>query len=111
MRVQIKATNMDLTDAISEYVQKKANMLDRFMNVPGTPDDPLAECEVEKVTGQHHNKGDVFRCEMQIDLGKELLRVEKTTEDMYKAIEKVKDEMERQLVRRKEKARDHIRRS
>lgn len=110
MRTEIKASNMDLTDAIAEHVQKKMNMLDRFMNIPGAPSDPIAFVEVEKVGGGHHNKGELFRCEAQFDLGKELLRVEKTTKDMYKSIEKVKDELERQLVRRKEKRMDAARR-
>ncbi len=103
MRTEIKATNIELTDAIKERVQLKANMLDRFMNVPHAPTNPIAFVEVEKLTGSHHKKGDVFRCEWMFDLGSKLLRVEKTSADLYKSIEKVKDEMERQLIRLKEK--------
>ena len=111
MRTEIKATNLELTDAIRDHVQKKMNMLDRFMNVPHTPTNPIAFVEVEKVTGDHHKKGDFFRAELMFDLGARLLRVEKTTPDLYKSIEKVKDEMERQLVRLKEKSLTKSRRS
>lgn len=104
MRTEIKATNLELTSALSEFVQKKMDMLDKFMSIPGSPENPLAFVQVEKVAGAHHKKGELFRCEIQFDLGSALLRVEKITPDMYKSIEKVKDELERQLVRRKERA-------
>lgn len=110
MRVELKAGNIELTEAIASYVQKKMDMLERFMNIPGAPENPMAFVELEKVSGEHHQKGDVFRCEVQFDLGQELLRVEKTTVDLYKAIDKVKDELERQLVRRKNKRLDDARR-
>ncbi len=111
MRTEIKATSVELTDAIRERVQAKMNMLDRFMNVPHSPTNPIAFVELEKVAGEHHKKGEVFRCELMFDLGSRLLRVEKTTPDLYKSIEKVKDEMERQLVRLKEKTLSKSRRS
>ena len=111
MRTEIKATNIEITEAIRDRIQQKADMLDRFMNVPHTPTNPIAFVEVEKLTGAHHKKGEVFRCEMMFDLGSKLLRAEKTSVDLYKSIEKVKDEMERQLVRMKEKALSKQRRS
>lgn len=106
MQLNIKATNLELTDAIRDCAQKKVDMLEKFMQISGAPQNPIAYVVVEKLTGDHHKKGKVFRCELQFDLGSQLLRVEKISVDMYKSIEKVKDEMERQLIRYKKKIMD-----
>jgi ribosomal subunit interface protein len=44
---------------------------------------------------------------MNLNLGGDLLRVEKTEEDMYKAIDKVKDHMEQAIIKYKEKKREN----
>lgn len=103
MRTNIKAKNIELTEAIKAYIHKKMNMLDRVAHHHGKTEDAVAYVEIEKLTGSHHRKGRVFRAEVQVDLKSHLLRVEKSTSDLYKAIDKVKDEMERQLVRIKDK--------
>lgn len=111
MNVEIKAINMELTASLREYVEKKVEMLEKFMSIPHAPQDQTAFIELEKLTGEHHKKGDVFRAVLQFDLGVQLLRVEKISQDMYKSIEKVKDEMERQLIRYKERLVDKQRRN
>jgi putative sigma-54 modulation protein len=40
------------------------------------------------------NSGKIYRAEANIDVPGELLRVDKTEEDLYKAIDKVKDHLE-----------------
>ena len=84
---------MELTPAIREYVEEKLGYLDELL-----PEDPsiIADVEVGKTTN-HHQKGDVFRCEVNLRVPGQLLRVEKTEEDLYKAIDKVKDHLARQI--------------
>jgi len=94
MRIgNILATNMELTPAIRQYVEEKLSYLDELL-----PEDPsiMADVEVGKTT-MHHQKGDVMRCEVNLQVPGELLRVEKTEEDLYKAIDKVKDHLARQI--------------
>ncbi|PLX20897.1 ribosomal subunit interface protein [Candidatus Parcubacteria bacterium] len=99
MQVRIKATKIDLTDSIRDYVQQKMDMLDKYL---GTYD--VVNCDVEVgVTTNHHQKGKIFKAETNIQLPGELLRVEKEAEDLYKAIDKVKDHMTRSIRRYKEK--------
>jgi ribosomal subunit interface protein len=64
---------------------------------------PVISChfEIEKTLPSH--TGEIFRAEMNLDLNGELLRVEKTEMDMYKAIDKVKDHMEQVIIKFKEK--------
>jgi putative sigma-54 modulation protein len=102
MQIQIKATKIELTDAIRDYVQKKADMLEKYIGSL-----PVINCHFEvgqAVGGQQ--SGEIFRAEMNLDLNGELLRIEKTEKDLYKAIDKVKDHMEREIIKFKEKARD-----
>lgn len=100
MRItEIKATNMELTDAIREYVEKRlsslAKMCERY-----SPCDVAVE--VGKTT-QHHQKGDVLFAEFNLTIPGEVLRATSTKDDLYAAIDDAKDQLKRQLVDRKER--------
>jgi putative sigma-54 modulation protein len=103
MQIQIKATKLELTDAIRDYIQKKCDMLEKYLG-----DRPVINCHFEvglAVGGQH--SGEIYRAEINLDIPGKLLRVEKTEADLYKAIDKVKDHMEREIVKYKEKNREN----
>lgn len=102
MHINIKATNLDLTPAISSYIQTKVDMLEKYLG-----DLQVINCdfEVEKAVGGQH-KGEIFRAEINLQVPRELLRVDKTETDLYKAIDKVKDHIETMIINYKEKLRD-----
>ena len=99
MRLNIKATNIELTDKIKSYIQQKADMLEKFL---GKIQIFNADFEVE-LTTLHHLKGMIYRAEMNLEAPGELLRVEKTEKDLFKAIDKVKDHMAMGIKKYKEK--------
>lgn len=99
MQVQIKATKIELTPEIKDYVQEKMDMLDKYL---GNFQVINADFEVEKIS-EHHAKGKIFRAEFNLSLPGEMLRVEKSTNDIFKAIDKVKDHMEIIIKKYKEK--------
>ena len=99
MNISIKATNIDLTYNIKSYIQKKMDMLEKYL---GKIDIIKAQFEIEMTT-RHHNKGKIFRAEANMSLPGELLRVEKTEKDVFKAIDKVKDHMRLVIKKYKEK--------
>ncbi len=89
MRLNIKATGMELTVALRQYVENKVGYLEKFVN----PNDSsaIAEVEISKVSN-HHKSGDIFRAEINLTrAGTKLVREEVTDEDMYAAIDMVKD--------------------
>jgi len=90
MQIRIKATKLDMTDAIRDYCQKKMDMLDKYLG----DRIPVINCdvEVEKTIGDQR-KGDIFRAEVNLEVPREILRVERTEKDLYKAIDKVKEHM------------------
>lgn len=102
MQINIKATNIELTPAIETYVQTKVDMLEKYLGKLSVLN---CDFEVEKAVGSQ-NKGEIFRAEMNLQIPRELLRVEKTESDLYKAIDKVKDHMESRIINYKEKLRD-----
>lgn len=98
MKITIKGTNIELSDSIRQYVERKIGGLTKFANPP-------TECwvEVERTT-YHHQGGDIFRAEAQIRLpGASSIRAEATEGDLHQAIDEVKDELQRQLKRYKGK--------
>jgi len=92
--VSIKGTNLDLTDAIKDYVNKKLDAIEKLTS----HFEPMAEISVEiGRTSAHHNKGDVQRAEMNLQVPGGLLRSECTANDLYEAIDLCKDDIVRQL--------------
>ena len=100
MTINIRAINMELTPAIRQYVEEKMNMLDKYAH-------GIMHIDVDlgKET-QHHNKGKVFSCAVIVNLGGDVLKVERNEEDLYKSIDKVKDHLRETLAQRKERGLD-----
>lgn len=105
MRLNIKATKIELTPETKDYVQEKMDMLQKYLG-----DIQVLNCDVEvglTVGGQ--NSGEIYRAEVNLELPGELLRVEKTEKELFKAIDKVKDHLARAIRRYKEKRIDRKR--
>jgi len=103
MHINIKASNLDLTPALKTYIEDKMIVLEKYFgNVIKVIN---FDFEIEMAVGGQ-NKGEIFRAEANIDIPGNLLRVEKTERDMYKAIDKVRDHLELVIKRQKEKIED-----
>lgn len=101
MKVKIKATNLELTQAIKDYINNKVEMLEKYLG-----DIKPINCDFEvSLTTHHHLKGKIFKAEINLNLPGTMLRVEKTEKDLYKAIDKVKDHVASMIVKYKEKKR------
>lgn len=99
MRINIKATKIKLTPEVKDYIQEKIDMLGKYL---GNLQIINTSFEIEKTT-QHHLKGRIYRAEVNLVVAGDLLRVEKTEKDIYKAIDKVKDHLEMIIKKYKEK--------
>lgn len=99
MKINIKATNIELTPAISAYVEKKLSAIEKFL---GGSKDVVAKVEVGKST-QHHKSGDIFKAEVHISgAGADYYALSEES-DLYAAIDLVKDEIVRNLAHEKGK--------
>lgn len=92
MNIQIKGTNLELTDALKQYVNEKIGHLEHYSQ-------EILGARVELETSTHHQKG-FFRCEVNLDLPHmQVMRAEMIDADLYAAIDlvvpKLKVELER----------------
>ncbi|MEK7069837.1 MAG: ribosome-associated translation inhibitor RaiA [Patescibacteria group bacterium] len=102
MNINLKATNFELTPSIREYVEKRVNGLEKFIRV--TDESVQAWVEIGKTTN-HHNKGDIFRAEIQIRIphcGKGV-RAEATHQTLNEAIDDAHDKMKLELEKVKDR--------
>lgn len=99
MKINIRANNLKITPAIKNYIEDKMSMVEKFLGKV-----EVINCDFEvELTTKHHHKGDIFRAEVNLEIAKDLLRVEKLEADLYKAIDKVKDHLIDVIKKYKEK--------
>lgn len=99
MIIKIKATKIELTENIKSYIQNKMDMLEKYLgNIKVTN----CDVEVGLAVGNQKN-GKIYRAEVNLSVPGELLRVEKTEKELFKAVDKVKDHLLRSIKRYKEK--------
>ena len=91
----VQATNIELTDPLRQYVEKKLhNIARKYVS----KDDESAQCDVELgKTSNHHQSGNVYRAEFNCHIAGKNLFAEAEQEDLYAAIDEAKDELGRQL--------------
>lgn len=99
MNTNIKATNIELTGAISDYVNKRLSAIEKFIK----PEEEMtAYVEVGKTTN-HHKQGEVFRAEFNIEISGAKFYTFSEKEDLYAAIDDAKDEIARQIKTNKDR--------
>lgn len=108
MKINVKATNTFLTNAISDYLNKKIGHLEKFIN-PEHLEGAMCYVEIGKTTS-HHKAGDIFMAEINLHIGGNSLRAVCEKDDLYSAIDAVQDDMARELKSFKEKRKGLIKR-
>lgn len=91
MRVNVRGKNIELTDPLRQYVEKKLTKLEKYFdNLAGT--DATVTLNVEK--GRHI-------VEVTIPLNGIILRGEEATGDMYASVDLVVEKLEKQVMKYK----------
>ena len=97
MNLVVTGHHLELTDSLKEYVSSKMDKLERhFNNVTKTS----VILSVEK------NRQ---KAEATINLSGNSLYADAISEDMYAAIDSLTDKLDRQILKHKEKTKDHHR--
>ena len=99
MKINTKTTNISLTPAISEYIEKRIGSLDKFYK---EEEDIVVNVEVGKTT-EHHKSGDIFRAEIHLRSRGNEYYASAETEDLYAAIDQVKDKIVYELTSRRKR--------
>ncbi|MFA6227093.1 MAG: ribosome-associated translation inhibitor RaiA [Candidatus Paceibacterota bacterium] len=95
MKHNIKTTNIFLTPAITDYVDKRLSHLDKFIS-PEDLETVMCYVDIGKTT-KHHKSGDFFKAELTLHIGGKSLRATSERDDLYAAIDVVNDEMANEL--------------
>ena len=105
MKYTTKATDIELSVSVEEYIGKKMAVLDKIAAHFGGP--ITAEVEAGRTT-RHHRSGDVFRVEIMVHVKKNDLRAEATGKTVLEAMDKAQEGMRTELERLKEKDVDSV---
>ena len=96
MQPIITGKNMDVSEALKDYVQKKLGKFDRYL-----PD--IAETRVELSVEKVKSNQDRQVVQVTVRSNSTILRAEERSADMLAAVDAVRDKLQRQIVRFKER--------
>lgn len=93
MRISVTFRHMEPTDAIKDYVVKKLTKVNRYL------DEPI-EATVVLSLEKYRNIAEVT-----LSAGRNVINCTESTDDIYSAIDKSLDKLERQIKKQKQKVR------
>jgi putative sigma-54 modulation protein len=102
MELSIKGRNVEVTDRLQEYVEKKMGKLDRYLP-------SISEVWVELSVEGTKAAQDRQVCQVTVRSNGTILRAEERSEDMFMSIDTVLDKMYRQIARYKGKRKNRWR--
>lgn len=100
MQINIKSTNLGLTPEVKDYIEKKVLSLEKFLN-PESEDAATALFEIAQKSGQ--KSGDIFHADCLIQHLGDKFYASADKEDIYKAVDTVREELARVIKRTKSK--------
>ena len=95
MNINIKATHVDLTPSLKEYIEEKIGNLEKYI-VAG-------EAHVEIARDKHHKTGLVFHSDVNLYVGDKIMHAEAEAEDAYAAIDLLIPKLKEQIGKFKDK--------
>jgi putative sigma-54 modulation protein len=106
MNINIKTTNITLTDAIAQYVDKRLEKITKLVG-----NDSSIKCDIELArTTAHHHKGEIFRAEIHLIGPGMNIYTTSDKEDLYAAIDEMRDAAVREYTSVRGKKTSRIRR-
>ena len=96
MQIIIKGKNIEVTDWLREYVEKKIGKLDRYLP-------SVSEARVELAVQKTKSADDRQVAQITLRSDGTFLRAEERSDDMFASIDAVVDKLHRQVARFKEK--------
>ncbi len=105
--INIKATNIELTEALREYSERKLGGIEKF--VKGGKGIEYFQLELAKTTN-HHKNGDIFRAEVTATISGDQFYAFSEQADLYAAIDDVHEGFVREVTTSRGRARELFRR-
>jgi putative sigma-54 modulation protein len=96
MNIVVRGRNINITDRLEEYVDKKVGKLDRYLP---TIDEARMELAVEETRSAQHSQ----IAQLTVRSRGRILRAEERDQDIFAAIDAVSEKMQRQISRYKDR--------
>ena len=96
MQIIIKGKNIEVTDWLREYVEKKIGKLDRYLP-------SISEARIELTVQKAKSADDRQVAQVTLRSDGTILRAEERSDDMFASIDSVADKLHRQIARFKDK--------
>lgn len=101
MEIILKGKDFEITSSVEDYLRKKIKSLEKFFK---NFNEELMKAEIEVGrTTRHHQTGDIFRAEINLSVGGKLFRAESEKDDLFAAIDEVRDDLAREIRKFKTK--------
>jgi putative sigma-54 modulation protein len=101
MDIIIKGKNIEITTHIKDYTEKKLKKACRFASKEKEDDKFILEVDMEQVSEKE--KGKRFKTKVNLNIPGRIITVESISETIKASVDKIKDEIERQIKEHKEK--------
>jgi len=96
MVINLQESKATFDDNIQMLVKDKVAGLEHYYS-------NIIKADIEiGMTTHHHQKGDIYRAEVNLDVPGKVLRAEAETDDITKSINEVYDKLKRELIKYKE---------
>ena len=103
MQINLQGKNMELTEAIKDYVLKKETNLGRLLSkAEENGGEVVISFEVSKNTN-HHKSGSIFHADCLINRRGEKFYGSADQEDLHQAIDRVKENLFREISKNKDR--------
>ncbi|OGI79377.1 ribosomal subunit interface protein [Candidatus Nomurabacteria bacterium RIFCSPHIGHO2_12_FULL_37_29] len=103
MQINLQGKNMELTEAIKDYVLKKETNLGRLLSkAEENGGEVIISFEVSKNTN-HHKSGSIFHADCLINMRGEKFYGSADQEDLHQAIDRVKENLFREISKNKDR--------
>lgn len=110
MKINLQGKNFELTEAIKDYVLKRVTNLEKLLStIEASGGEVLVNFEVGRIT-KHHKLGLVFESSCLINIDGKKFHYSSDKEDVYQAIDEVKESLYEEIRRYKDRKQTLFRR-
>jgi len=103
MKINLQGKNMELTEAIKDYVLKRVTNLEKLLSTIETRGgEVMVNFEVGKST-KHHKSGVVFHADCLININGKKFYSSSDKEDLYQAIDEIKESLFNEIRKNKDR--------
>lgn len=103
MKINFQAKNIEITEAIHDYVVKRVTNLDKLLvEIEAESGEVIVLFSLSKTT-HHHKSGEVFHADCSINIKGKKFYSSVNSEDLYQAIDEVKDKLYAEINKNKDR--------